>query len=81
MADSDEEQAFNEQLMARVKEWREAKRLTAAEMAHALGIPPARYRKYEYRTPLPGYLWERFCIVNDATLEELISGKRTKKRA
>lgn len=74
MATNNEELAFNEALTARVKRWREEKGWTAERMAIALGIPPERYRKYEYRTPLPPYLYQRFCIIHDAELEHLLLG-------
>ena len=79
MADSNEELLFNEALITRVKRWREEKGWTAAQMATALGIPPDRYRKYETRTPLPTYLMERFCLITETDLENLILGKPRKR--
>jgi transcriptional regulator with XRE-family HTH domain len=75
MADSNEELAFNEALISRVKQWREEKGWTAEQMAIALGIPAARYRKYESRTPLPAYLFQRFCLITETDLENLLFGK------
>lgn len=75
MATSNEELAFNEALMSRVKQWREERGWTAERVAIALGIPPDRYRKYEYRTPLPPYLYQRLCFMYDVDLEHLLLGK------
>lgn len=44
-------------------------------MATALGVPSDRYRKYEYRSPLPAYLMERFALIVGCDLEYLITGK------
>jgi len=74
MATDNEEQAFNDALIARTKAWREEKGWTADQMATALGIPAWRYRKYESRTPMPSYLMKRFCVITDATLENLVAG-------
>jgi transcriptional regulator with XRE-family HTH domain len=71
---TNDELVFNNDLCARVKQWREEKNWTAAQMATALGIPPDRYRKYEYRTPMPAYLMERFCLITDTTLDNLLRG-------
>lgn len=78
---SNEEQLFNNALCARVRKWREEMNWTAAQMATALGVPAERYRKYEYRSPLPPYLMERFCLITDSTLEELITGKQRRRPA
>ena len=75
MAASNEELQFNEALIRRVRAWREEKGWTAEQMAVALGVPPDRYRKYESRTPLPSYLMQRFCLITDTDLENLILGK------
>lgn len=74
MADNNDELTFNDALCARVKQWREEKGLTAAQMATALNVPADRYRKYETRSPIPAYLMQRFCIICDANLENLIAG-------
>ena len=74
MAAPNEELEFNEALCSRVHRWRVEKNWTAAQMATALGIPADRYRKYEKRSPLPAYLMERFCLICDADLDNLIKG-------
>jgi hypothetical protein len=50
-------------------------------MATALGIPAERYRKYEYRTPLPHYLLERFALIVGRDIEYLLLGKTSVARA
>lgn len=77
---NNEELAFNEALCARVHRLRNERGYTSAQMATALGCPADRYRKYEYRSPLPAYLMERFCIVAGCDLEHLITGKLRKAR-
>ena len=74
MATDNEELLFNNSLCARVKKWREEKGITAAEMALALGVPAERYRKYETRSPIPAYLMHKFCIICDASLDNLLLG-------
>lgn len=74
MGVSNEELAFNNALMNRLRAWREEKGWTAAQMATALGVPADRYRKYETRSVLPPYLFERVCLICDASLENLILG-------
>jgi hypothetical protein len=62
MVINNEEAIFNEAICARVHRLRNERGWTAAQMATALGVPPERYRKYEYRSPLPHYLIERSVI-------------------
>lgn len=75
-----EEARFNEALIARVHRLREDKGWTAAQMATALGIPAERYRKYEYRTPLPHYLIERFALIVDRDVDFILLGKTATPR-
>lgn len=69
------EQEFNEAFIARVKRLREDRGWTSERMATMLGIPAERYRKYEYRTPLPHYLIERFALLVDRDVSYLLTGK------
>jgi transcriptional regulator with XRE-family HTH domain len=69
------EQEFNEALISRVKRLSEERGWTAEQMATALGIPAERYRKYEYRTPLPHYLIEPFALLVDREPNYLLTGK------
>lgn len=70
-----DEAMFNESLCARVHELRNERGWTAAQMATALGVPPERYRKYEYRSPIPAYLMERFALIVGCDLDYLLTGK------
>jgi transcriptional regulator with XRE-family HTH domain len=70
-----EEAEFNERLIARVHRLRNERGWTAAQMATALGIPPERYRKYEYRSPLPHYLLERFALIVGRDVDYVLLGK------
>ena len=70
-----EEAAFNEQLCKRVHRLRNERGWTAEQMATALGVPPERYRKYEYRSPLPQYLVERFALSVGRDSEYVLTGK------
>jgi len=75
MAIDNEEARFNDALCARVHRLRGERGWTAAQMATALGVPPDRYRKYEYRSPLPHYLLERFALIVGRDVEYLVTGK------
>lgn len=72
----DNEQArFNDQLCARVHRLRNERGWTAEQMATALGVPPERYRKWEYRSPIPHYLIERFALIVGRDIEYVLTGK------
>lgn len=69
------EQEYNETFIARVKRLREDRGWTSEQMATALGIPPERYRKYEYRSVLPHYLVEPFAQIVDRDVSYVLTGK------
>lgn len=75
MVINNEEAIFNDNLCARVHRLRNERGWTAAQMATALGVPPERYRKYEYRSPLPHYLVERFALIVGRDVEYVLTGK------
>jgi hypothetical protein len=75
MVGMSEEALFNEALCARVHRLRNERGWTSAQMATALGVPPDRYRKYEYRSPLPHYLVERFALIVGRDVEYILTGK------
>jgi transcriptional regulator with XRE-family HTH domain len=75
-----EEAAFNEALIARTHRLRNERGWTAEQMATALGVPAERYRKYEYRTPLPHYLLERFALQVGRDVEYLLFGRTSVAR-
>jgi len=81
MVGMSEEQAFNEALCARTHKLRNDRGWTSAQMATALGVPPDRYRKYEYRSPLPHYLIQRFALIVGREIEYILTGKTTANRA
>ena len=81
MAGLSEEAAFNEALCARTHALRNARGWTAQQMATALGLPSDRYRKYEYRSPLPHYLVERFALIVGRDVEYILTGKPAQMRA
>lgn len=76
----DREAEFNDALCARVKALRDARGWTQEQMATALGIPYDRYRKYEYRTPIPHYLIEQFSEIVGRDLDFVLTGKSTARR-
>ena len=80
MTTSNEEQVFNEALCARVHMLRNERGWTSEQMAIALGVPPDRYRKYEYRSPLPGYLVERFAVIVGVDISYVLTGKASPAR-
>lgn len=80
MAGMSREQEFNEKLCARVQRLRKERGWTADQMATALGVPPDRYRKYEYRSPLPGYLIEPFALIVERDIEYVLTGNRAPVR-
>ena len=77
MADATEKQ-FNEALLARTKQLREGLGWSQAEMAKALGVPPANYQKYETRTPLPYYLLERFALIVRRDISYVLTGRQAR---
>ena len=80
MTSPQNEAMFNEALCSRVHELRNERGWTSAQMATALGLPADRYRKYEYRSPLPAYLWERFALIVGCEVGYLLTGKSEKPR-
>lgn len=80
MVGMSEEQLFNEALCARVHRLRNERGWTSAQMATALGVPADRYRKYEYRSPLPHYLIERFALIVGREIEYILTGKISSAR-
>lgn len=74
------EAEFNEGLCARVRDLRKQRGWTSVQMATALDIPPDRYRKYEYRSPLPHYLIERFALIVGRDVDFVLTGKAARRR-
>jgi len=76
----DREAEFNDAYCARVRRLREERGWTQEQMATALGLPYDRYRKYEYRSPLPSYLIEQFAEIVGRDIEYALTGKSTARR-
>lgn len=75
MVATPQELEFNEALCARTHRLRNERGWTSEQMATALGIPAERYRKYEYRSPMPAYLMERFALIVGCDIPYLLTGK------
>jgi transcriptional regulator with XRE-family HTH domain len=69
------EAEYNDALCQRVRELRQEKDWTIEQMADALGVPAERYRKYEVRSPLPQYLFERFAQLTGRDVHYIVTGK------
>lgn len=74
MESDNEELQFNQGLLERTQRFRQERNLTQQHMATLLGVPLYRYQKYETRTVLPPYLYEKFCLIVDCTIDELVFG-------
>lgn len=75
MVATPQELEFNEALCARTHRLRNERGWTSEQMATALGIPAERYRKYEYRSPMPAYLMERFALIVGCDIPYLLIGR------
>ncbi len=76
MAKDVNQKEFSEAFCARTKDLRLTREGWSAEdMAIALGVEPAAYRKYEVRTPLPHYLIERFAKIVGRDVAYVLTGK------
>jgi transcriptional regulator with XRE-family HTH domain len=80
MTPNPDEARFNEAFCARVHTLRNERGYTSAQMATALGVPAERYRKYEYRSPMPSYLVERFSLIVGCDVGYLLTGKPLRSR-
>lgn len=65
---------FARRFCDRVRRAREARGLTQAEMAQALGIRLKTYEKYETRSPLRHHLIEPFAAITGTEVERLFEG-------
>lgn len=81
MVINNEEAIFNDALCARVHRLRNERGMTAMEMATVLGVPAERYRKYEYRSPLPHYLLKKFALIVGRDIEYVLTGEMSPMRA
>lgn len=74
------EKSFNAALRKRLRELRERRGLTQAEMAIALGIETDRYRKYETRSVIPAFFMLRVAIVCQSSVEYLVTGQQAGRK-
>lgn len=65
---------FQSQFCARTKLARQEAGHTIESMATALVILKTTYAKYEYRTPMPHHLVERFCLITQVDIDWLYTG-------
>jgi transcriptional regulator with XRE-family HTH domain len=65
---------FDRAFCARVRAAREARNMTQADIARALGISLGAYQKYETRTPLPHHLVEEFAKITGVAIGALFGG-------
>lgn len=75
MAEWLDEAQFNDRLCARIQRLRVERDWTQGQMATAIGVPLERYKKYENRSPMPGYLVPRFAQIVDRTIAYIITGR------
>ena len=81
MSGPSEDDIFNAQMCARLREIRESMpgKWTAERMATMLGIPAERYRKYEVRSPLPHYLIPRLSAISGCDIAYILTGKNERR--
>lgn len=69
------ERAFHEAFRVRLKAIRDEVGWSQAQMADALGVPLANYKKYEIRSKFPPHLYERLALVTHRPLDYVVTGK------
>ncbi len=74
-AEHPREMQYRKAITARLKLLRESTGKSQPEMAETLGVPLDRYRKYETRTPLPGYLIEPVSAVTGYSVTFIVTGR------
>lgn len=62
-------------LCSRIQLLRSARGFTQSQMAAAMGITLAAFKKYEQNTPMPAHLLERFSLIVGRDIDYLITGK------
>lgn len=69
------EEAYRRAITARLQLLRNSMGKSQPQMAEALGVPLDRYRKYETRTPLPGYLIEPLSVLTGYSVTFIVTGR------
>lgn len=80
MADSEEEDQYKQEFMARVKSARIASGRTQKKVAVLLDIEQDYYKQWETRSLMPHRYMEKFCIACGIELGWLVTGKGQKPR-
>lgn len=70
---------FKRAFTGRVRRLRESLGWERKEFAKEMGVTPARWIKYETRTPLPHYLVPRFCRTFGVDVWYLFTGEHASK--
>jgi transcriptional regulator with XRE-family HTH domain len=69
------DRAYYDAFRKRIKTIRDELEWSQAEMANALGIPLANYKKYEIRSKFPPHLFERLALVTHRNIEFIVTGR------
>lgn len=75
LSDQPIDKTSNEAIITRTYEARSRANVTIAEMAKALGITEAQYKKFETTTPIAPNLVSRFCNLTRISADWLFSGE------
>jgi len=72
------ERTFHEAFRKRLVAVRVSLDWSQAQMAAALGVPLANYKKYEIRSKFPPHLLERLALVTHRNLDFWIAGRNVR---
>jgi transcriptional regulator with XRE-family HTH domain len=75
------DRAYYDAFRKRIKTIRDELEWSQAEMADALGVPLANYKKYEIRSKFPPHLFERLALVTHRNIEFVVTGRGPNVRA
>lgn len=75
------ERAYHEAFRSRLRTIRQELDWSQEDMAAALGVPLANYKKYEIRSKFPPHLLEQLARVTHRTLEYVVTGRGPNIRA
>lgn len=74
MAEEQSERGYYEAFRDRLRTVRTEIDFSQEEMAKALGVPLANYKKYEVRSKFPPHLLEKLALVTHRNIEYLVTG-------
>lgn len=66
------QEVIQENISAKLKNFRLQKGLTQKEVAHRLGVPSSTYRSWEYGAAISGEPYQGLCHVFEVSLTELL---------